>query len=197
MIASLSDRLAANPALYDLVQWLAGSKRVDAWLRQRLPRLAAGSIVLDLGGGTGAARSLLPPSCRYICLDPDRSKLRRLFERGGGAAAVAGDGRGLPFRDASLDAVLCKFVAHHLTDDGLAGMLGEVRRVLRPGGNVVLVDPLWNANRMTGRLLWRYDRGAHPRSEAGLRAALAGFSVGGCDHLRVFHEYVLLVAKRL
>ena len=46
----------------------------------------------------------------------------------------------LPFADGEFDAALSSFMIHHLPDDLKVRGLTEVRRVLKPGGRIVLVD---------------------------------------------------------
>lgn len=60
--------------------------------------------------------------------------------RGLEVPALAADMRGLPFRAASFDVVVCadNSVAHLLTEENLAVALNSMRRVLRPGGLLVL-----------------------------------------------------------
>jgi ubiquinone/menaquinone biosynthesis C-methylase UbiE len=53
-----------------------------------------------------------------------------------GVPFVRFDGRRLPVEDASVDAVLLLYVLHHAADD--AALLREARRVVRPGGVVVI-----------------------------------------------------------
>lgn len=52
-----------------------------------------------------------------------------------------GDARKLPFEDACFDHVVSSMVLHNIRDaDGRAKAIGEIDRVLRPGGRLVLVD---------------------------------------------------------
>ncbi|MDN4595404.1 class I SAM-dependent methyltransferase [Polycladomyces subterraneus] len=49
-----------------------------------------------------------------------------------------GDAENLPFEEASFDLVTCRFAAHHFPD--LKKAVGEIARVLKPGGIFLLVD---------------------------------------------------------
>ena len=48
------------------------------------------------------------------------------------------DGKILPFDDSSLDLITCLMVFHHITDENLNILVGEIFRVLKPGGSVIL-----------------------------------------------------------
>src|SRR4051794_3210101 len=69
MLTGLLHRLVAQPRVYELVQVLAGLPVVHRRLARQLARLPTPAVVLDLGGGTGISRPLLPRRCTYICLD--------------------------------------------------------------------------------------------------------------------------------
>jgi ubiquinone/menaquinone biosynthesis C-methylase UbiE len=49
------------------------------------------------------------------------------------------DSRNMPFRDASFDSVVCCYLLELLGADGILQTLGEIHRVLRPGGRLALV----------------------------------------------------------
>ena len=102
--------------------------------------------VLDLGCGAGqwaaALAPLLAGDSLLIGLDRSASALQ---SAGAVRYRVRGDARQLPLADASLDLVTGQTVLMHLDDPGAA--LAEAYRVLRPGGRVLLAEPL---NRLYG-----------------------------------------------
>ncbi|MFT4922515.1 MAG: SAM-dependent methyltransferase, partial [Haloarculaceae archaeon] len=69
-----------------------------------------------------------------LVADPARGMLRQA--RGHGLEAVQSDGARLPFRSASVDAVVVTDALHHVGDQ--EGVLTEAARVLRPGGVFVV-----------------------------------------------------------
>lgn len=113
-----------------------------------LPHLAPGMTVLDAGCGTGGiTRGLAKAisaerSGRLIGVDADANALEIARNEGlagiPGAELLQADVYALPFADASFDAVFCHGVLEHLRRpiDGLR----ELRRVLRPGGVIGVVD---------------------------------------------------------
>ncbi len=99
---------------------------------------------LDIATGTGHTAFALAPhvaSVIGIDLTPEMlSEAERLrAERGiGNVVFRPADVHHLPFEDASFDLVTCRRAAHHFSDIALA--LSEIRRVLRPGGRLVIDD---------------------------------------------------------
>ena len=137
--------------LYD---WLAplmtlGSER--RLHRRVVARLAADrpSSVLDVGCGTGALTrqvyDSLPaaPSPRVCGVDAAEAMVAVARKKAGPrpglefAAAIAED---LPYPDASFDCALSTFFFHHLNYDLKVKSLAEIWRILRPGGQAVLLD---------------------------------------------------------
>jgi len=103
------------------------------WLGQDL----RGLRVLDVAGGDGywAARARRR-GARAVALDISWDKLRRGRELTSAPGLVRGDALDLPFADASFDRVMSICAIEHF-DDG-ARALGEMARVLAPGGELVL-----------------------------------------------------------
>lgn len=107
--------------------------------------------VVDLGCGTGQLLRRIGrahPGVRLVGVDPDDRMLdaaRRGATRSRAAAVRAarwerGYAEEIPMGDGSVDRVLSSVMFHHLDADTRTAMLAEVRRVLRPGGSLVLAD---------------------------------------------------------
>jgi SAM-dependent methyltransferase len=189
--AGLLERLAADPAVYDWVQRLAGSRRIQTMLRARLA--FAHGTVLDVGAGTGAAEKLLPPGAEYVWLDADPKKLAG-FRARSTATAILAEATRLPFPDESVDWTLSIGVSHHLDNDDFAAMLDELHRVTRR--RLVFLDALLSPRR-SGRLLWRLDRGHHARALDEVRAALEQrFVLHRPLEFSLLHDYFLVAARR-
>lgn len=113
--------------------------------------------LLDVGCGTKPYRDLFSVS-EYVGMEIDSELTRQR-----GVADVYYDGSCFPFEDASFDAVLCNQVLEHVfnPDD----FVGEIRRVLRPGGRLLLTVPfVWDEHEQP----WDYAR----YSSFGLRSLM-------------------------
>jgi 2-polyprenyl-6-hydroxyphenyl methylase/3-demethylubiquinone-9 3-methyltransferase len=106
-----------------------------------------GRRVLDLGSGKGRfCRALAERGARVVALDISQGMLAE----GTGVDRVRASARRLPFRSASFDAMIAVEVLEHLPRRAIDLVLGEVRRVLRAGGSLVVLDKSvasWNARR--------------------------------------------------
>ena len=103
--------------------------------------------VLDIGCGTGTFAVALKrwlPDVEVIGLDPDPRALAR-SQRKAARAGVSirfdqGFANALPYSDAHFDRVFSSLMFHHLPHDTKLETLREVRRVLKPGGSLHLLD---------------------------------------------------------
>jgi ubiquinone/menaquinone biosynthesis C-methylase UbiE len=111
-------------------------------------RTDTGSAVVDVGCGTGTAtRQLTEHGVTATGIDPSEHLINVARERHPGVRFEVGTAQNLQFANASLDGYRAERVYQHLTDPEIA--LTEARRVLRPGGRIVLLDAdadLWTVD---------------------------------------------------
>ena len=103
--------------------------------------------VLDIGCGTGTFAVAIKgwlPSVQVTGLDPDPKALarsRRKADRAGVSIRFdQGFANALPYSDAYFDPVFSSLMFHHLPHHTKLATMGEVRRVLKPGGSLHLLD---------------------------------------------------------
>jgi len=127
--------------------WYYAGKRelVRRWIG-RTAGISRESLLLDCGAGTGLFAALMRADCRVRVLDDHAESLAILRTRFGPDEIVEGSATKIPLPAASVDCVTALDVLEHIADD--RGAVGEIRRVLRPGGHVVVTVPammaLWS-----------------------------------------------------
>jgi SAM-dependent methyltransferase len=111
------------------------------WTAKGLDEPAA---VLDFGCGIGASLPHLHaafPGARLTGLDVSEKSLEIAAARFPGVAElVRYDGAAVPLPDASQDLVFSACVFHHIGADEHVRLFAELRRVLRPGGRLVIFE---------------------------------------------------------
>ena len=120
--------------------------------------------VLDVGCGDGViARRLRQqfPHASLTGLDADEVRLARARSHCPGVAFEAGNVTAMPYSNAAFDIVLCHHVVEHVDDDD--AVLRECRRVLRPGGLLLLGIP--QEDGAIGRWLRRLHRRLYAEGE--------------------------------
>ena len=129
---------------YDTANSLFSLDRDRAWRRRaaRLTRLKPGQTALDLCTGTGKlAHELVPlvrPGGRVIGIDFSPGMLELARAREPDVEFRQGDVSRLTEANASVDAVTIGFGLRNLVNRDAA--LREMRRVLRPGGRLVVLE---------------------------------------------------------
>jgi ubiquinone/menaquinone biosynthesis C-methylase UbiE len=139
VVSSLRDIARINRAF-------GGRAAPLARLGEFLAELASGTraTLLDVGTGSAdipcaAARLAARRGVQLAVLGLERHPAAaREARRGGGVAALIGDGGALPFANASIDFVLCAKLLHHLPGEAGCRLLREMNRVARRA--VVIAD---------------------------------------------------------
>ena len=111
-------------------------------LRQKLLAGASGRV-LEVGGGTGANLPFYSPDVESLTItEPEPSMLRRLErrvrEQSPDAKIVRAPAEDLPFENNTFDVAVSTLVLCGVEDQAQA--LGELRRVLRPGGRLIFIE---------------------------------------------------------
>jgi SAM-dependent methyltransferase len=147
MVASRYDPGMARVDFDELAATYDAARRMppgalEAWreaLAAWLPP-PSGLPVLDLGAGTGQFAAMLAGwfGMRVLAVEPSAGMREQARRAGppGGVALIGGEAARLPLRDGSCGAAWLSVVIHHLAD--LPGAAGELRRVLAPGGRVLI-----------------------------------------------------------
>lgn len=144
---------AAAPT-YDWVGQVMSFGSGHRYRRQALLRagLASGMSSLDVGCGTGVlaahARRIVGPAGSVVALDPSLGMLGETGRRGI-ARRVRAVGEALPFAGGRFDFLSMGYALRHVAD--LRSALAEYRRVLKPGGRLLLLE----ITRPEGRLAFR------------------------------------------
>ncbi|MGC2306744.1 class I SAM-dependent methyltransferase [Candidatus Binatus sp.] len=132
--------------LYDPFLWILGADKAKQPLIEQA-EVKAGFRVLDIGCGTGSMAiniKRMHPEAEVVGIDPDPDALalsmRKAKRTGLSIEFDRGFADHMPYADASFDRVFSSFMFHHLAADEKTATLGEIRRVLKPGGSLHLLD---------------------------------------------------------
>ncbi|MFI5693703.1 class I SAM-dependent methyltransferase [Kribbella sp. NPDC051586] len=152
----------------------------SSWRSRTLSELRGD--VLDVGAGDGAALPYLRGNTRVTCLEPHPGSARWLRSLETGAEVLEARAEDIPLDDATMDFAVCSAVLCSVSDQTSA--LREIHRVLRPGGQVLLLEHvaaprgwLLRGQRFVAPVSRLLDRGCDPARETELAIRCSGFSI--------------------
>jgi ubiquinone/menaquinone biosynthesis C-methylase UbiE len=182
MLATMSLRWTILAPLYDRMSRKSEAAGMGA-MRESLLAQASGRT-LEIGGGTGANLRYYDGVDSLVVTEPEPAMLRRLQDRmreqATQAEVVQAPAEDLPFEDASFDTVVSTLVLCGVDQER---SLGEVRRVLRPGGRLLFLEHVRSDDPALARLqdrlnpLNRFLVGCDCNRETLAAIETAGFTV--------------------
>lgn len=168
--------------------------RIHDERKRRLLGSLSGTVV-EIGAGTGANFDYFAPSVRLIAAEPNAAMRRRLaarIEAEGRSVEVRGSrGEQLDFDDGVADAVVSTLVLCSV--DGVADVLAEIARILRPGGRFVFIEHVAAPPRTGLRLVqealhrphaWVFE-GCQTNRDTEAALCDAGFALESIERFRV------------
>lgn len=179
-------------------------RRFRPW-RERLWSLVRGPKVLEVGVGTGKNMPYYPDGLDITAIDLTPGMLERARER---LTALnlsvdlrLGDVQALQFPDASFDAAVATFVFCSVPDPLLG--LSELMRVLKPGGQVYLLEHVRLAHPLLGAILDLLNpmvvrmMGANINRHTISNVQKSGLELVNVENLSRMGIFKLIVARRL
>ena len=97
--------------------------------------------VLDIGIGTGnLAGKFLEAGLDITGIDPSREMMKICREKHPEIPVIPGDFLNIPLPPQSIDLIVSSYAFHHLTPEEKAEAAYVMKRVLRPGGRIIIAD---------------------------------------------------------
>lgn len=150
----------------------------------------------DIGCGVGKMHPLLAPICGPIAgSDPSGDCIAEARVANPGVSYAQSQGHSLPWDDAAFDAALAVCVFHHVMPVERAVLVAEMKRIVRPGGLVVIIEHNpWNPATRLAVARCPFD---HDAVLLDWRACEGLLREGGMDGVASEHFLLLPTAHKL
>lgn len=148
---------------------------------RRHVRPSPGTTLVDIGAGTGVFAAAFSEwfGIRVVAVEPSDAMRGRIPPP---VEALPGDAAALPLPDRSADAAWLSLVLHHIPDLGAAAQ--EIRRVLRPGGTVLIRGGVSGTRHEGVELIrWFPETARTVDTFPSVKATRAAFAAAGLDQV--------------
>ena len=156
-------KLLNTPAMLDWIQWALslGKQCNKKWLEERM-KSNAQDLVLDVDCGTGRYAEIF--NCSYFGIDSNKDHISSARKKHKGRFLTM-DATSLAFPDNMFHYIFVVGLLHHMSDDEGTRAIREIKRLCRPGGGIVIIEPIHPANKfnIVGYIFCRFDRGRFMR----------------------------------
>jgi SAM-dependent methyltransferase len=193
------ERLSQFPVVFDWLRWIleAGFENHRRLIARNFPILPA--QLLDCGCGTGIFATCFS-STIYTGIDLSSKYIDRARKCNPNYRFEVMDAMSLDFANETFDAVIVSGVLHHLPTLESRRLLGEVFRVMRPGGRLLMWEDIPTVSRLNliGHLVHSLDVGEHIRQPESYQELLSPqFELEHIEPMRSgFMDYITLTARK-
>lgn len=138
------------------------------WQRMKistvLRHIDSGNLILDLGSGSGVISKLASQENKVISCDISLNCIKNCLKLNPFSGGVVGDALELPFKNESIDVVLCIELIEHLIDPNQC--IKEVHRILKRDGILIISTPNFLSMWPIVEYMWdKFGRGRDYRTQ--------------------------------
>lgn len=159
--------ILSHPFIYNAFQNFMGAPRLRREFLVDFVRPESGQRILDIGCGTADILDFIPSGLSYIGYDPSELYIQHAMRRFGdkGEFHIGFFNQPESKKHAPFDIVLATGLLHHMDDAHLTSMMSLAHSVLKPGGRLVTIDPVFfTPQNPIAKMLIKMDRGQNVRT---------------------------------
>jgi len=174
---TIREKVLSQPLVYQAFKKLVLPSGSHQRIVDSMFRVEDGSSVLDLGCGFGDFTQFFASRCNYIGIDhnPEYIKMARKMNEGLNATFICADVTNEAVAEnGPYDLIFLSGVLHHLSNEQVSELAGNVAPLLTTAGRFVALEPVFDPDQgLTARLIIASDRGRFVRDAAGYSNLLA------------------------